>query len=166
MEQKTYNVLFLCTGNSARSIMAEKLMEHWGKGHFKAYSAGSFPNGQVNPFAIQTLKAHGLATEGLRSKSWDEFAVDGAPHLDFVFTVCDNAAGEVCPIWPGQPMTAHWGVEDPAAVEGTDQEKLAAFRRICGYLENRIKMFAALPLAKLDNLKIKEEIDQIGQSRH
>jgi len=164
MEQKIYNILFLCTGNSARSIMAEKLMEHWGKGHFKAYSAGSFPNGQVNPFAIETLKARGLATEGLRSKSWDEFAVDGATHLDFVFTVCDNAAGEVCPFWPGQPMTAHWGVEDPAAVEGSDEEKRAAFRRICGYLENRIKMFAALPLSKLDNMKIKQEIDAIGNS--
>jgi len=165
MEQKIYNILFLCTGNSARSIMAEKLMEHWGKGHFKAYSAGSFPNGQVNPFAIQTLKAHGLEIEGLRSKSWDEFAAAGSPSLDFVFTVCDNAAGEVCPIWPGQPMTAHWGVEDPAAVEGTDIEKLAAFRRICGYLENRIKMFAALPLDKLDKLKIKERIDHIGLSQ-
>lgn len=109
MSDKVYNVLFLCTGNSARSIMAERLMEHWGKGKFKAYSAGSFPNGKVNPFAIQNLKNHGLSVEGLRSKSWDEFAVEGAPHLDFVFTVCDNAAGEVCPYWPGQPMTAHWG---------------------------------------------------------
>lgn len=164
MSDKIYNVLFLCTGNSARSIMAEKLMEHWGKGKFKAYSAGSHPNGTVNPFAIETLSHHGLSTEGLRSKSWNEFAAEGAPHLDFVFTVCDNAAGEVCPYWSGQPMTAHWGVEDPAAVEGTDAEKLAAFRKICGYLENRIKLFVSLPIGKLDNMKIKEEIEAIGQT--
>lgn len=164
MSDKVYNVLFLCTGNSARSIMAERLMEHWGKGKFKAYSAGSFPNGKVNPFAIQNLKNHGLSVEGLRSKSWDEFAAEGAPHLDFVFTVCDNAAGEVCPFWPGQPMTAHWGVEDPAAVEGTDEEKLAAFNKIGRYLENRIKLFAALPISKLDSMKIKEEIDAIGKT--
>jgi arsenate reductase len=138
-------------------------MEHWGKGKFKAYSAGSHPNGAVNPFAIETLKYRSLSTEGLRSKSWDEFATEGAPHLDFVFTVCDNAAGEVCPYWPGQPMTAHWGVEDPAAVAGTDAEKLTAFRKICGYLENRIKLFVSLPLTKLDNMKIKEEIDAIGK---
>ncbi len=164
MEDKVYNVLFLCTGNSARSIMAERLMEHWGKGRFKAYSAGSHPTGKVNPFAIQTLQARGLTTEGVRSKSWDEFAAEGAPHLEFVFTVCDNAAGEVCPYWPGQPMTAHWGVEDPAAVEGSDEEKLRAFRRICGYLENRIKIFVALPLAKLDNMHIKQELDAIGKT--
>lgn len=164
MSDKVYNVLFLCTGNSARSIMAERLMEHWGKGKFKSYSAGSHPNGKVNPFAIQNLKNHGLSIEGLRSKSWDEFAVEGAPHLDFVFTVCDNAAGEVCPYWPGQPMTAHWGVEDPAAVEGTDEEKLAAFNKIGKYLENRIKLFASLPISKLDNMRIKEEIDAIGKT--
>ena len=163
MDQKIYNVLFLCTGNSARSILAEKLMEHWGKGKFKTYSAGSHPNGKVNPFALKLLEARGLSTDGLRSKSWDEFAVEGAPFLDFVFTVCDNAAGEVCPYWPGQPMTAHWGVEDPAAVEGRDEEKLAAFRKIAGYLENRNKLFAALPIEKLDNMKIKEEIDSIGK---
>jgi arsenate reductase len=164
MSEKIYNVLFLCTGNSARSIMAEKLLEHWGKGKFKAYSAGSHPSGKVNPFAIQNLKNHGLSVEGLRSKGWDEFAVEGAPHLDFVFTVCDNAAGEVCPYWPGQPMTAHWGLEDPAAVEGTDAEKLAAFRKISMYLENRIKLFTALPISKLNNLKIKEAIDAIGKT--
>lgn len=164
MSEKVYNVLFLCTGNSARSIMAEKLMEHWGKGKFKAYSAGSFPNGKVNPFAIENLKKHGLSVDGLRSKSWDEFAAEGAPHLDFVFTVCDNAAGEVCPYWPGQPMTAHWGVEDPAAVEGTDEEKLAAFSKVGKYLENRIKLFTALPISKLDNMKLKEEIDAISKT--
>ena len=164
MADKIYNILFLCTGNSARSIMAEKLMEHWGKGKFKAYSAGSFPNGQVNPFAIETLEHHGLSTEGLRSKSWDEFSGPDAPHLDFVFTVCGNAAGEVCPIWPGHPMTAHWGVEDPAAVEGTDEVKLDAFRKASQYLENRIKLFVSLPLSTLDNMKIKEEIDAIGKT--
>lgn len=164
MADKIYNVLFLCTGNSARSIMAEKLMDHWGKGKFKAYSAGSFPNGQVNPFAIKTLQSRGLSIEGLRSKSWDEFSGDSAPHLDFVFTVCDNAAGEVCPIWPGQPMTAHWGVEDPAAVTGTDEEKLAAFRNISYHLENRIKLFADLPLDKLERIRIKEEIEAIGKT--
>ena len=163
MSDKVYNVLFLCTGNSARSIIAERLMDHWGKGKFKAYSAGSFPTGKVNPFAIQNLKNHGLSVEGLRSKSWDEFSVEGAPHFDFVFTVCDNAAREVCPYWTGQPMTAHWGVADPAAVEGTDEEKLAAFRKISTYLENRIKLFAALPISKLDSLKIKEKIDAIGK---
>jgi arsenate reductase len=163
MPDKIYNVLFLCTGNSARSIMAEKLLEHWGKGKFKAYSAGSHPKGQVNPFAIQTLKQEGLSVEGLRSKSWDEFAVEGAPHLDFVFTVCDNAAGEACPYWPGQPMTAHWGIEDPDAVEGTDEEKLAAFRKASNYLGNRIKLFVALPISSLDHIRIKEEIDAIGK---
>lgn len=164
MSDKVYNVLFLCTGNSARSIMAEKLMEHWGKGKFKAYSAGSHPSGKVNPFAIQTIKNQGLSTDGLRSKSWDEFSGEGAPHFDFVFTVCDNAAGEVCPYWAGQPMTAHWGVEDPAAVEGTDEQKLAAFRKISNYLQNRIKLFAALPIEKFDNIKIKQEIDAIGKT--
>ena len=163
MEDKVYNVLFLCTGNSARSIMAEKLMENWGRGKFKAYSAGSFPTGKVNPLAIKTLELRGLSTQGLRSKSWNEFSGSDAPHLDFVFTVCDNAAGEVCPIWPGQPMTAHWGVEDPATAEGTDEEKLNAFRKISQYLENRIKLFVSLPLSKLDNMKIKEEIDAIGK---
>ena len=163
MSDKVYNVLFLCTGNSARSILAEKLLGHWGKGKFKGYSAGSFPNGKVNPLAIKLLESKSFSTEGLRSKSWDEFAAEGAPHLDFIFTVCDNAAGEICPYWPGQPMTAHWGVEDPAAVEGTDDEKLAAFRKASMYLENRIKLFVSLPISKLDNMKIKEEIDAIGK---
>lgn len=164
MENKIYHVMFLCTGNSARSIMAEKLLEHWGKGRFKTYSAGSFPNGKVNPYAIKTLEHHGLSTEGLRSKSWNEFSGPHAPHLDFIFTVCDNAAGETCPVWPGHPMTAHWGVEDPAAVEGTDDEKLAAFRHAFSYLENRIKLFVSLPLEKLEHLKIQEEITTIGKS--
>ncbi len=161
---KKYNVLFLCTGNSARSIMAERLLAHWGKDKFNAFSAGSHPTGLVNPFAIKNLTNHGLSVEGLRSKSWEEFAVVGAPIMDFVFTVCDNAAGESCPIWPGQPMTAHWGVEDPAAVEGSEEKKLAAFNRIGMYLENRIKLFVALPFSKLDHLKIKEEIDAIGKT--
>lgn len=161
---KTYNVLFLCTGNSARSIMAERLLAHWGKGKFNAFSAGSHPTGVVNPLALQNLKNHGLSVDGLRSKSWEEFAVAGAPVMDFVFTVCDNAANEACPYWPGQPMTAHWGVEDPAAVVGTDEKKLAAFNRIGMYLENRIKLFVALPFSKLDHLKIKEEIDAIGKT--
>lgn len=164
MSDKVYNVLFLCTGNSARSIMAEKLLEHWGKGKFKAYSAGSHPSGKVNPFAIQTLQNQGLSADGLRSKSWDEFAGEGAPHFDFVFTVCDNAAGEVCPYWASQPITTHWGVEDPAAVEGTDEQKLAAFRKISNYLQNRIKLFAALPIDKFDNIRIKQELDAIGKT--
>lgn|SRR5690606_22764942 len=164
MTQKVYNVLFLCTGNSARSIMAEKLLEHWGKGNFKAYSAGSFPNGKVNPFAIKLLESKGLPTDGLRSKSWDEFTTEDSPNLDFVITVCDNAAGETCPYMPRVPMTAHWGVEDPAAFEGTDEEKLSEFRKIAFYLENRIKMFTALPLETLDKLKIKAEVDRIGKT--
>jgi arsenate reductase len=163
MDGKIYNALFLCTGNSARSIIAEKLLEHWGKGRFRTFSAGSHPSGKVNPFAIELLKSKGLSTDGLRSKSWDEFAVPGAPQLDFVFTVCDNAAGEVCPIWPGQPMTAHWGVEDPAAVEGSDDEKRQAFRKVASYLENRIRIFTSLPLASLDKMSIKREIDTIGK---
>lgn len=161
---KKYNVLFLCTGNLARSIMAERLLAHWGKDKFNAFSAGSHPTGLVNPFAIKNLTNHGLSVEGLRSKSWEEFAGVDARIMDFVFTVCDNAAGESCPIWPGQPMTAHWGVEDPAAVEGSEEKKLAAFNRIGMYLENRIKLFVALPFSKLDHLKIKEEIDAIGKT--
>lgn len=165
MSDKIYNVLFLCTGNSARSILAEKLLEHWGKGKFKTFSAGSFPNGKVNPFAIKTLENLRLSTDGLRSKSWDEFATADAPHLDFVFTVCDNAAGEVCPIWPGQPMTAHWGVEDPAAVEGSDEEKMAAFNKVTNMLQNRIKLFTAIPIANLDSIRIKHEIEAIGKTQ-
>jgi arsenate reductase (thioredoxin) len=163
MSDQIYNVLFLCTGNSARSIIAEKLLEYWGKGKFKTYSAGSHPNGMVNPFAIKTLESLNLPTDGLRSKSWDEFASPDAPHLDFVFTVCDNAAGEICPVWPGQPMTAHWGVEDPASVEGSDEVKLAAFKKITNQLQNRIKLLISIPIANLDNIKIKKKIEEIGK---
>jgi protein-tyrosine-phosphatase len=161
---KIYNVLFLCTGNSARSILAEVLINRWGQGRFKGYSAGSHPNGEVHPLALELLRSRGLATEGLRSKGWDEFGQPGAPRLDFVFTVCDNAAGEVCPIWPGQPMTGHWGVEDPAAVEGSDVEKRRAFLHASGVLESRIKLFVCLPLRTLDRMRIEESIDNIGKT--
>ena len=159
-----FNVLFLCTGNSARSILAEALMNHWGRGKFRAFSAGSLPTGRVNPFALQLLERMGIAVDAPRSKSWDEFAASGAPPLHFVFTVCDNAAGEVCPIWPGQPMTAHWGVPDPAAVEGSDVDKALAFRAAFNALEHRIKAFASLPIASLDRLKLQQALDAIGQS--
>ena len=159
-----YNVLFLCTGNSARSIMAEKLLEHWGKGRFNAFSAGSFPKGAVHPLAIRTLTAMRLPTAGLRSKSWDEFSGPDAPPLHFVFTVCDRAANEVCPIWPGQPMTAHWGVEDPAAVEGTEEEQLRAFKRAFVELDNRIKLFTSLRLEEIDKMALQKQLDAIGKS--
>ena len=162
MTAKTYNVLFLCTGNSARSILAEALLGHWGGGRFKAYSAGSFPKGAVHPLALGLLENADLDTRGLRSKSWDEFAQPGAPEMDFVFTVCDQAAGEVCPIWPGNPVTAHWGVPDPAAVEGTEAERRRAFREAYLALENRIKLFTALPIDKLDRLAIQRSVDEIG----
>lgn len=163
MTDRTYNVLFLCTGNSARSILAEVLVEHWGKGRFIGYSAGSFPRGTVHPLALDLLERLHLRTTGLRSKSWDEFADDHAPVMDFVFTVCDQAAGEVCPIWPGSPMTAHWGVPDPAAVEGSAGGSVQAFRDAYRQLETRIKLFVALPLDKLDRMAIQREVDQIGQ---
>ncbi len=164
---KIYNVLFLCTGNSARSIMAEAIMNNLSisQGRFKAFSAGSFPTGQVNPLALEILKRNNISTEGLRSKSWDEFAAPGAPQLDFVFTVCDNAAKEVCPIWPGQPMTAHWGVADPAAVEGSEIERLQAFREAFRILENRIKIFVSLPFHLLDKVKLKARVDEIGKAQ-
>jgi protein-tyrosine-phosphatase len=162
---RVYNVLFLCTGNSARSIMAEVLTEHWGKGRFKAYSAGSFPKGRVHPLALAELERHHLPTAGLRSKSWNEFARPDAPVMDFVFTVCDQAAGEVCPVWPGNPLTAHWGVPDPAAVDGSDAERRRAFRDAYLALENRIKIFVALPIDKLDRLAIKRQVDEIGRLR-
>ncbi|MDZ4253047.1 MAG: arsenate reductase ArsC [Sulfuritalea sp.] len=165
MSDRIYQVLFLCTGNSARSILAEAILTHVGKGRFRAFSAGSHPAGKVNPWALELLARQGLAVADLRSKSWDEFAAEGAPHFDFVFTVCDNAAGEVCPVWPGQPMTAHWGIEDPAAVEGSDEEKRRAFSKAFAEMNRRIALFTSLPFAKLDAIAIKREIDQIGQLR-
>src|SRR5690242_1647747 len=143
MTSPPYNVLFLCTGNSARSILGEAILNHWGAGHFRGFSAGSHPKGAVHPIALELLKQMKLPTEGLRSKSWDEFAQPGAPPIDFIFTVCDNAAGELCPVWPGQPMTAHWGLDDPAAVEGSDGDKWLAFRKTFDELESRIKAFVA-----------------------
>ncbi|HTY68399.1 MAG TPA: arsenate reductase ArsC [Alphaproteobacteria bacterium] len=160
---KTYNVLFLCTGNSARSVLAEVLLNHWGKDKFQAYSAGSFPKGEVHPLTLSLLQSRGLPTAGLRSKSWDEFAKPGAPVMDFVFTVCDQAAGETCPIWPGNPVTAHWGVPDPAAALGNENQRMAAFRDAMHRLEARIKLFTALPFDKLDRLAIKREVDGIGR---
>ena len=160
--QAHYNVLFLCTGNSARSIMAEAIMNQKGQPNFTAYSAGSQPTGAVRPEALRQLETAHLATLGLRSKSWDEFAVSGAPRLDFVFTVCDNAANEVCPVWPGQPMTAHWGIPDPAAVRGTSEQVEKAFREAFFLLERRISLFLSLPLSTLDRLSLKKEIDNIG----
>ena len=158
-----YNVLFLCTGNSARSILAEGILNFKGKPRFTAFSAGSHPAGSVRPEALKKLEAAHIPTEGLRSKSWDEFAMQDAPKLDFVFTVCDNAAKEVCPIWPGQPMTAHWGVPDPAAVTGTPQEVERAYREAFSILERRIGLFLSLPLATIDKLALKKEVEKIGQ---
>jgi protein-tyrosine-phosphatase len=160
-----YNVLFLCTGNSARSILAEVLLNSMGGGRFVAYSAGSHPKGSVNPHALKLLSKNRLPTDGLRSKSWDEFATADAPKLDFVFTVCDDAAGEVCPMWPGQPMTAHWGVPDPARATGTDEEVDRAFFRAFEQLQRRISLFASLRLDKLDRLTLQKRIEEIGQAR-
>ena len=164
MSERVFNVLFLCTGNSARSILAEAILNHSGQGRFRAFSAGSHPGGKVNPFAIELLAKQGLAVCELRSKSWDEFATPGAPHLDFVFTVCDNAAGETCPVWLGQPMTAHWGIEDPAAVDGSDENKRRAFIKAFTEMNRRIALFTSLPLAKLDAMAIKSELDKIGRT--
>jgi arsenate reductase len=158
-----YNVLFLCTGNSARSILAEVLIEHWGKGHFNGYSAGSFPKDAVHSLALEELEQHHFSTSGLRSKSWNEFARPGAPVMDFVFTVCDQAAAESCPVWPGNPVTAHWGIPDPAAADGTEAERRRAFRDAYLALESRIKIFAALPIDKLDRMAIKHQVDEIGR---
>jgi arsenate reductase len=152
----------LCTGNSARSVLAESLLNSLGKGRFRGFSAGSFPKGQVHPLALELLKRMDLPSQGLRSKSWDEFAAPNAPAIDFIFTVCDNAAGEVCPIWPGKPMTAHWGIEDPATVEGSDADKAFAFRKALKELETRIKLFVALPIESLDSLTLREKLRAIG----
>lgn len=165
MSDKTFNILVLCTGNSARSIMAEALFNTLGKGRFKAYSAGSHPTGKVHPLAIEPVERLGYPTDGLRSKSWDEFAKPDAPQMDFIFTVCDKAAGEVCPVWPGQPITAHWGFEDPAAAVGTDEEKRRKFQEVFRYMTNRVQLFANLPLASLDKFAIKREMDSIGQMK-
>ena len=163
MSEPIFNVLFLCTGNSARSILAEAILNHTGKGRFRAFSAGSHPGGKVNPWAIELLARQGLEVADLRSKNWDEFAAPGAPRIDFVFTVCDNAAGEVCPVWPGQPMTAHWGIEDPVAVEGRDEDKRKAFFLAYSQLNRRIALFANLQLDRLGHLAIKHELDAIGK---
>jgi arsenate reductase len=159
-----YNVLFLCTGNSARSIMAEAILNHKGKGSFTAYSAGSHPTGSPRPEALRQIASAGISTQGLRSKSWDEFSAPGAPQMDFVFTVCDNAAKETCPWWPGQPMTAHWGIPDPAAVKGTPEEVARAFHDAFVILDRRVGLFLSLPLATLKQLAIQAEIDKIGRS--
>ena len=162
---RCFNVLFLCTGNSARSILAEVLLEHWGKGRFTGYSAGSFPKGTVHPLTLEELERHRLPTSGLRSKSWSEFARPGAPVMDFVFTVCDQAAGEACPVWPANPVTAHWGVPDPAAVDGSEVEQRKGFRTAYLALESRIKIFVALPIDSLDRLAVKQKVDEIGRLR-
>jgi protein-tyrosine-phosphatase len=162
---RPFNVLILCTGNSARSILGEALVTHWGCGKFVGYSAGSTPKGTVHPIALELLRHMNMPTEGMRSKSWEEFARPGAPPLDFVFTVCDNAAGEMCPVWPGQPMTAHWGIADPAAAEGTDADKWLAFRQAFEELESRIKIFTSLPIASLDRAKLQEKLHAIGVSQ-
>jgi arsenate reductase len=160
-----YNVLFLCTGNSARSILAESLVNHWGQGRVVGFSAGSFPKGEVHPMSLALLRSLALPVEGMRSKSWNEFARQGAPRLDFVFTVCDQAAGETCPIWPGQPITAHWGIPDPAAAEGSEIERMQAFQNAFRMLEQRIKLFLSLPITSLDRMAITREVRAIGRLR-
>lgn len=161
--EKIYNVLFLCTGNSARSVLAEATLNHLGAGRFRAFSAGSKPSGKVHPASLRLLQRMGISTAGLRSKSWDEFAAAGAPQLDFVITVCDNAAGEACPLWPGQPITAHWGFPDPAAVKGTDDEKRAAFALTLRQMRNRVQLFVSLPLETLDSLAIENKMRDLGK---
>lgn len=162
MSDEIYNVLFLCTGNTARSILAESLLRQLGAGKFNAFSAGSQPKGTVNPYALTTLEACGFPVDGLRSKSWEEFSGPNAPHMDFIFTVCDNAAGEACPVWPGHPMTAHWGVEDPAAADGSEIDKQRAFAAAFRYLKNRIELFCAIPLHRLDRLTLHNRLREIG----
>jgi arsenate reductase len=164
MDKPVYNVLFLCTGNSARSILAESLLNDMGKGRFRAFSAGSHPAGQVNPFALELLEKNHYPTAELRSKPWDEFAQPDSPLLDFVITVCDKAAGEVCPVWPGQPMTAHWGIPDPAAVEGSDDTKRRAFLDAMNQMQRRISMFVSLPFNSLDNMKLQQAVRNIGKT--
>jgi arsenate reductase len=165
VSDRPFNVLFLCTGNSARSILAESLVNHWGRGKFRGFSAGSFPKGQVHPMAIDLLRRMNLPAQNLRSKSWDEFAAPGAPPLDFIITVCDNAAGEACPVWPGRPMTAHWGIADPAAAEGGEADKAFAFRKALTQLETRIKAFTEIPIASLDGIKLQETLRAIGRQQ-
>jgi protein-tyrosine-phosphatase len=162
MGEPEFNVLFLCTGNSARSVLGESILRKDGAGRFRAFSAGSHPKGRVNPFALKVLRAFDYPADGFRSKSWDEFATPDAPTMDFVFTVCDDAGGETCPVWPGHPMTAHWGIEDPAAVEGTDVEKERAFNAAFRYMRNRIACFVALPLASLDKMTLTNRLRDIG----
>ena len=162
MSDRIFNVLFLCTGNSARSILAESILQKDGAGRFKAFSAGSNPKGTINPLALKVLKAYDYPTEGFRSKPWDEFAATDAPVMDFVFTVCDSAAGEACPVWPGQPMTAHWGIDDPAAVEGSDIEKERAFNNAFRYMKNRISIFMSLPIASLGRMALGNKLREIG----
>jgi arsenate reductase len=164
MVEQVYNVLFLCTGNTARSIMAESILRKEGAGRFNAFSAGSHPKGIINPHALKTLEAYDYPTDGFRSKNWEEFAPPNSPVMDFVFTVCDNAAGEACPIWPGQPMTAHWGIDDPAAVEGSDLDKQRAFNLAFRYLKNRISLLLATPIGRLDKLRLQARLREIGES--
>lgn len=165
-DHQPFNVLFLCTGNTARSIMAEAVLNRLGRGRFKAYSAGSDPKGEVNPYAIQRLRNENYMIDDLRSKNWEEFSAEGAPKLDFVFTLCDNAAKETCPVWPGQPMTAHWGLPDPAAVEGREAVKHAAFADTMRMLNNRISVFVSLPMESLDRLALQKRLDTIGEGHH
>lgn len=164
MDKKTYNVLFLCTGNSARSILAERLVERWGQERFRGFSAGSHPKGEVHPLALEILRRNNYLTDGLRSKDWAEFAEPGALQMDFVFTVCDHAAAEICPTWPGQPMTAHWGISDPAAEEGDEVARMTAFRDAFRELQNRISIFVNLPFKSLDKLKLQQKLDEIGRT--
>ena len=165
MNEKIYNVLFLCTGNSARSILAEVLLNHLGKGRFRAYSAGSHPAGQVNPLALELLRKRGLPVDGLRSKNWDEYAQPGAPAMEFVITVCDKAAGEQCPFWPGQPLTAHWGFEDPAAAAGNDEARRKVFEKVFIEIARRIELLLALPVEKLDRLALERKVRELGDTR-
>lgn len=165
MSHSPFNVLFLCTGNSARSILAEGLLRGLGDDRFQAYSAGSTPKGEVHPLALATLSSFSLPTDGYRSKSWDEFAAPGAPKMDFIITVCDNAAGEVCPVWPGQPMTAHWGISDPAAYEGTEENRRKAFQDAARVLKRRLELFLSLPIDRLDAMSLQTELRAIGKTQ-